>query len=108
MVAGCISILIMTTTYMQLSGSDNKVNMYTYTTISGNLDVGTVLVLKRVPGISDTTPLTVINESNSGATIATYTSTASNQGCVFLHTTAASSTPWMTGVIWGGLNLMSL
>ena len=26
--------------YMQLSGSDNKVNIYTYTTISGNLDVG--------------------------------------------------------------------
>ena len=26
--------------YMQLSASDNKVNIYKYTTISGNLDVG--------------------------------------------------------------------
>ena len=80
------------------------VNQNGNTTMSGNLDVGKVLTLKRVPGVSDTTPLVIINDSPGGATVATYTSTASNQGCVFLHTTAASSTPWMTGVVWGGLN----
>ena len=86
--------------YMQSPGSD----IYKDTTVSGNLDVGKVLTLKRVPGISDTTLLTIISESHSGASLASYTSTASNQGCVFLHTTAASSTPWMTGVIRGGLS----
>ena len=43
--------------YIQLSSSDNKVNIYEGTTISGNLDVGKVLTLKRVPGVSDTNPL---------------------------------------------------
>ena len=54
--------------------------------------------------MSDTTPLVIINESPGGATVATYTSTASNQGCVSFWTTAASTTPWMTGVMWGGSN----
>ena len=73
-------------------------------TTSGHIDVGKIVTLKRITGVSDTTPLVIINDSSGGATVATYTSTASNQGCVFLHTTAASSTPRMTGVMWGGLN----
>ena len=90
--------------YIQLPGSDNKVNVYKGAALSRNVDVGKVLTLKRIPGVSDTTPLVIINDSPGGATVATYTSTASNQGCVSFWTTAASTTPWMTGVIWGGLN----
>ena len=89
---------------MQLPSSDSKVNIFKDTTRSGNLDVGKVLTLKRTPGVSDTSPLVIINGSPTGATVATCTSTASNQGCLLLHTTAASSTPWMTGVMWGGLD----
>ena len=80
------------------------VNQNGNTTISEKLDVGKVLTLKRIPGVSDTTPLVIINDSPGGATVATYTSPASNQGCVSFWTTAASSTPWVTGVMWGGLN----
>ena len=90
--------------YIQLSGGDSKVNMYKDTAISGNLDVGKVLTLKRIPGVSDTTPLVIIHDSPGGATVATYTSTASNQGCVSFWATAASTTPWMTGVNWGVSN----
>ena len=90
--------------YIQLSGGDNKVNIYKDTPISGNLDVDRVLAKKRIPGVSDTTPLVIINDSPGGATVATYTSTASNQGCVAFWATAASTTPWMAGVMWGGLN----
>ena len=105
MAAGCISKLRTNSDdYLQLSGSDSKVSAYRDTAISGNLEISKALAFKRVPGISGTTHLTIINESLSGASIAPYTSTASNQGCVFLHTAAASPTPWMTGVIWGGLN----
>ena len=40
MVAVCISKLIRNGGFMQLSSSDNKVNVYKDTSISGNLDVG--------------------------------------------------------------------
>jgi hypothetical protein len=83
---------------------NDTVHIYEDTTISGNLGVDKVLTLKRVPSVSDTTPLVIINESPGGATVATYTSTASNQGCVSFWTTTASTTPWMTGVMWGGSN----
>ena len=42
--------------YIQLPGSDNKVNIYKETSRSGNLDVGKVLTLTRIPGVSDTSP----------------------------------------------------
>ena len=51
---------------MQLSGSGNKVNIYKDTAISGNLEVDKVLTLKRIPGISDTPPLVIINDSPGG------------------------------------------
>ena len=82
----------------------NKVSTTGDATISGNLDVGKVLTLKRIPGVYDTTPLVIINDSPGGATVATYTSTASNQGCVSFWTTIASTTPWVTGFMWGGPN----
>ena len=69
-----------------------------------NLDVGKILAKKRIPDVSDTTPLVIISDSPGGATLASYRSKAYNQGCVFEHTTAASPTAWMTGIIWGSLN----
>ena len=90
--------------YIQLSGSDNKVNSYKDTTISGNLDAGKVWTLKRVPGVSDTNPLTIINESPGGGTGVAYQSTASDQGFLISYTTAQSSVAWVEGVNWGGSN----
>ena len=90
--------------YMQLSGSDNKVSFYKDTPISGNLDVGKVLALKRVPGVSDTSPLTIINESPGGGTGVVYQSTASDQGSLITYVTAQSSVAWVEGVNRGGSN----
>ena len=66
--------------YMEISCSGNKVNIYKDTAISCNLDVGKVLTLKRVPGVSDTSPLAIINESTGGSTCVVYRSTQSGQG----------------------------
>ena len=63
-----------------------------------------MLTLKRVPGVSDTTPLTIINESPGGGTGVVYQSTASDQGFLIAHTTAQSSVAWVEGVNWGGSN----
>ena len=48
---------------------NDTVHIYEDTTISGNLGVDKVLTLKRVPSVSDTTPLVIINESPGGATV---------------------------------------
>ena len=89
-------------TYMYL-GND-IVYIYENTTIGGNLDVGKVLTLKRTPGVSDTNPLTIINESPGGGTGVVYQSTASDQGFLIAYTTAQSSVAWVEGVNWGGSN----
>ena len=90
--------------YMQLPGSDNKVNIYKDTSINCNLEVGKVLSLKRIPGVSDTNPLSVINESTGGGTGVVYQSTASGQGFNVVYLTAQSSTAWVEGVNYGGAN----
>ena len=90
--------------YMQLSSSDNKVNMYKDTSISGDLKVDEVLTLKRTPGISDTSPLVIINNSPGGGTGVVYQSTASGQGFSIVYITAQSSVAWVEGVNWGGAN----
>ena len=74
------------------------------TTISGNLDVGKVLTLKRVTGVSDTPALNINNESPGGATGISYKSTASGQGCLIAHATAQSAVGWTEGVNWGSSN----
>ena len=74
------------------------------TTVSGNLDVGKVLTLKRIPGVSDTNPLSIINESTGGGTGVVYQSTASGQGFNVVYLTAQSSTAWVEGVNYGGAN----
>ena len=89
--------------YIQLPSSYNKVNSYKGT-ISGNLDVGKVLTLKRVPRVSDTKPLTIINGSPGGGTGVVYQSTESDQGSLIAYTTAQSSVAWVEGVNWGGSN----
>ena len=90
--------------YIQLPGSDNKVTIYKDTTRSGNLDVVKVLTLKRVPGVSDTSPLKVINESPGGGTSVAYQPTASGQGYLITYVTIQSSVAWVEGVNWGGSN----
>ena len=52
--------------YIQLSSSDNKINIYKDTS-SGNLDVSKVLNPQRHPTESDTTPLVITNTNSSGA-----------------------------------------
>ena len=65
----------------------NNITLYKDTTISGHLDVGRqVLTLKRVPGVSGTNPLAIINESLGGGTGVVYQSTASGQGFNIAYT----------------------
>ena len=90
--------------YMRLSGSDNKVNIHKDTSVDGNLDVGKVLTLKRVPGVSDTRPLVIVNDSPGGGTGVVYQSTASGQGFIIAYVAAQSSVAWGSGVNWGGAN----
>ena len=90
--------------YIQLPGSDNNVNIYKDTAISGNLDVGKVLTLKRIPGVSDTQPLNIINESPGGATGISYQPTASGQCFLINYTTAQSAAGWAESVNWGSSN----
>ena len=85
--------------YMGLS-TTNNITLYEDTTISGNLDAGKVLTLKIVPGVSDTSPLTIINESLGGGTGVVYQSTASGQGFNIAYMTAQSSVAWVEGVNW--------
>ena len=82
----------------------NKVSTTGDATISGILDVGKVLTLKRIPGVSDTSPLAIINESPGGGTGVVHQSTASDQGFLIAYTTAQSSVAWVEGVNWGGSN----
>ena len=90
--------------YIQLPSSGNKVNVHKDTTISGNLDVGKVLTLKRTSGVSDTNPLTIINESLGGGTGVVYQSTASGQGFNIAYMTAQSSVAWVESNNWGSSN----
>ena len=82
----------------------NNITLYEDTAISGILDVGKVLTLKRVPEVSDTSPLTIINQSLGSGTGVVYQSTASDQGFPIAFTTAQSSVAWVEGVTWGGSN----
>ena len=89
---------------MQLSGSDSKVNVFKDMSISGNLDVDKVLTLKRIAGVSATSPLVIINDRPGGGTGVVYQSTASGQGFSIAYITAQSSVAWVEGVNWGGSN----
>ena len=88
--------------YVQLSGSDIKVNTYKDTTISGNLDVG---------GIMNTTKMNLTNDDPNNFPLAItntgtnwfqgeYISTANEVGCLFRYETSGSSSYWWSG-IWG-------
>ena len=85
--------------YIQLSSSDNKVNIHKNTT-SGNLDVSGILNLQIHPMESDTIPLIITNASSSGAGfIRKFVSTV--KGCLFEYLTNASSTSWWQGILGG-------
>ena len=74
------------------------------TPISGSVEVGEVLTLKRIPGIPDTSPLVIINGSPGGGTGVVYQSTASGQGVLIAYMAAQSSAAWGEGVNLGGLS----
>ena len=78
----------------------NKVSTTGDASISGNLDVGEVLILQRITGVTDTPPLKINNSSNNGWTVGQFESTLNNIGCLVEYKTFASSTSWWTGV-WG-------
>ena len=78
--------------------------IYKDTAISGNLEVDKVLTLKRIPGVSDTSLLVIINDSPGGGTGVVYQSTASGQGFSIVYIIAQSSVAWVEGVNWGGAN----
>ena len=82
----------------------NNITLYKDTTISGHLDVGKVLTQKRFPGVSDTHPLTIINESLGDGTGVVCQSTASGQGFHIAYMIAQSSVSWVEGVNWGSSN----
>ena len=62
------------------------------------------MTLQKVPGVSGTSPPTIINESPGGGTCVVYQPTASDQGFLIAYTTAQSSVAWVEGVNWGGSN----
>ena len=99
---GWVYFKINNDSYIQLSGSDNKVNIYKDAPISGNLDVG---------GIMNTTQINITNvDPNNYPLVITnnggnwfqgeYMATANDVGCLFRYKTGGSSSYWWTGV-WG-------
>ena len=88
--------------YIQLSGSDNKVNIYKDTSISGNSDVGGIMNTTKINLTNDgpnNYPLVITNTGGNwfqGECIAT----ANQVGCMFRYKTSGSSTYWWSGV-WG-------
>ena len=83
--------------YTQLSSSDNKVNIYKDTTISGHLE-SQRLTINR-PSSDDDIPLQIINNNRTWE-VASFESTIAGDGCLVLWMTPASSTHWWSGV-WG-------
>ena len=83
--------------YMQLSSSDNKVNIYKDTPISGNLESQRLAINK--PSNDNDIPLQIIN-NNQSWTVASLESTIAGDGCPMQWATPASSSQWLQGV-WG-------
>ena len=81
--------------YMQLSGSDNKVNMYKDTTISGHLDAQRLTLNK--PSNDSETPLKLTN-NNPNWEVMALESTIAGDGCLQHFRTAQSPIVWNTGV----------
>ena len=88
--------------YMQLSGSDNKVNLYKDTSISEDLDVGGIMDTTKMnltTAVWDNFPLVITNTGDNWFQ-GEYIATANNVGCLFRYKTSGSSTYWWSG-IWG-------
>ena len=83
--------------YMQLSSSDNKVNIYKDTSISGNLESQRLTINK--PSNDDDIPLQIINNNQSWF-VASLESTIAGDGCLMQWMTPASSSYWWS-CVWG-------
>ena len=89
---------------IRASDSTNRLSVYPNgdTTIAGNLEITKVLTLKEIPGVSDTSPLTITNESPGGSTGVVYQSTSPGQDFMIAYVTAQSSVAREEGVNLGG------
>ena len=83
--------------YIQLPGSDSKVNIYKDTSISGDLEPQRLTISE--PSNDDDIPLQIINNSQNWF-VASLESTIAGDGCLMQWMTPASSTYWWSGV-WG-------
>ena len=81
--------------YIQLSGSDNKVNIYKDTPISIHLDAQRLTLNK--PSNDSETPLKLTN-NNPNWEVMALESTIAGDGCLQNSKTAQSLTVWNTGV----------
>ena len=81
--------------YIQLSGSDNKVDIYKDTTISGNSGAQRLALNK--PSNDSETPLKITNNSQNWGVMA-LGGTIAGDGCLQNFKTAQSPTLWDTGV----------
>ena len=88
--------------YIQVSGCDDKVNMYTDTAISGNSDVCGIMNTTRINLKNDDQNSFPLAITNTGANWfhGEYVATANKVGCLFRYKTSGSSTYWWSGV-WG-------
>ena len=83
--------------YIQPSGSDNKVNVYKDTSISGNLEPQRSTINK--PSNDDDIPLRITN-NNQNWFVASLESAIAGDGCLTQWMTPASPSYWWSGV-WG-------
>ena len=81
--------------FIQLSCSDNKVTIYKYTTINGNLDAQRLTLNK--PSTDSETPLKIIN-NNPNWKVMALESTIAGDGCLQSFKTAQSPIVRNTGV----------
>ena len=80
---------------MQLPGSDNNVNIYKDTAISGILNAQRLTLNK--PSNDSETPLKITNNNQNWEVIA-LESTIAGDGCLQNFKTAQSTTVWNTGI----------
>ena len=91
--------------HVQLSSSDNKLNIHKDTT-SGNFDVDGIMRttgIKLTTDVWDNFPL-VITSNGDNWFQGGYKANADNAGCLFRYKTSGSSSYWWSGVLGSNTN----
>ena len=86
--------------YIQLPGSDNKVDIHKNTTISGNLDVGGIMNTTKMNlrnDVWDHFPLAITNNGDNWFQ-GEYMANANNGGCLLRYKASGPATYWRSGV----------